>query len=253
MEPQDNPSPALASPLEAPRRFGPSGRALAQRRAVLTAVKAALFACLLLLAWGFAPPSLLFNLAKWAVVAAACWGLWQAGSDWVLGPLAARELKLHGHALELGRGDFRRLVVFDSLRHIHAVQAKGGGRFISLRLDTDDDSVLLRDLQGLPEAFADLAAKKPEKCLIEIEERAVDWGEPLPWLAVAGGGALLLALLLAWLMEPETLRSAAGRLMVAESLALGAWRPLGRSRRLPAVAGEITGLLLLLAVGWLMA
>lgn len=187
----DNPSPVWAAPLAAPRRFGPSKRALLQRRAALLALAVVLFVCLVLLLRGWGPRFLHWQLAQGLGAAALAAWFWREGSKRLLEPLSVRELKLHSHALELGRGDFRRLVVFNTLRHIHAVQAKGGGRFISLRLDTDEASVGLRDLEGLSEAFAELAAKKPEHCLIEIEERAVDWGEPLPWLFVIGAVVLL--------------------------------------------------------------
>jgi hypothetical protein len=242
--------PSLPEPV---RRFGASARALGQRVLLLRVLKGLLLACLLLLAWKFQPPMLWLNLLKWILVAGMAWGLWQAQGEAVRRPLAERELRLHEHALELGRGDFKRLLVFESLRHIHAVQAKGGGRFHSIRLDTDDDSVLLRDLDGLPEAFAALAARKPDRCLIEIEEKGVDWGEPLPWALALGAAAVLLGLLMVLGLESDTLRASAGRLMMADGLALGAWRPLGRGQRWPAVGGEILGLVLLSALGYMLA
>jgi hypothetical protein len=177
------------------RRFGPSARALGQRRALLTAVKLALGALAGLLAWRFWPASLGAALGLALGLLALAWGLWRWRGLAVLAPLAERELRLHAHALELRRGDFKRFVVFESLRHIRVVQAPRGERLLSLRLDTDDDSLLLRDLDGLPEAFAAIAGAKPDKTLIEIDEQRVDWGEPLPWALALTAGILILGAL----------------------------------------------------------
>lgn len=167
-----------------PRRFGPSARALGQRRALLGALKALAFggACLVAIAW---PAELLpLELAKWLLVAVLGWGLWTARGTWLLRPLLERELLLQEVALELKRGAFKRLVVFEGLRHIQVIQGPGP-RVISLRLDLDDDSVALRDLEGLDEVLGALAAAKDPRTMIEVEERRLDWGEPLPWAGVA--------------------------------------------------------------------
>lgn len=182
-------------PAAAPtRRFGPSRRALGQRRALVYSFKAGLWVCALLAARQFWPTAGVLVLVLTALLLALAWGLWRwQGLDVLLTPLAERELTLHAQALELRRGDFKRFVVFESLRHIRVVQVPGGRRLISLRLELDDDSLLLRDLDGLPEAFAALVGAKPDKTLVEIDEQSVDWGEPLPWALVA-----LAAILLAW-------------------------------------------------------
>lgn len=184
-------------PLEeaAGRRFGPSQRALAQRRALWSAFKAALGALGVLAAWAAWPQGAAARGAAILALAALAWALWRWRGLAFLAPLAERELRLHAHAVELRRGDFKRFVVFEGLRHVSVVQAPGGGRLLSLRLDTDEDSVLLRDLDGLPEAFAAIAGAKPDHALIEIAERRVDWGEPLPWALALGAGALALGTL----------------------------------------------------------
>lgn len=169
-----------------PRSFGPSARALGQRRALLWALRALAVLAALLLSRGL-PSGLPARLGLAAAVALCFWGTRPAA---LLRPLQERELGLHANALELRRGAFKRFVVFEALRHIHVVQSKGGERLLSLRLDTEDDSLLIRDMDGLPEAFAAMAGAKSERTLIEIEERRVDWGEPLAWtLGVAAIGA----------------------------------------------------------------
>jgi hypothetical protein len=67
---------------------------------------------------------------------------------------------------------------------------------IALALITADDTVLLRDLEGLGEVFAMLSQVKPQGVLIEVEEKRVDWGEPLPWMLGLAVGALGVLVLL---------------------------------------------------------
>lgn len=184
-------SPVLATP---PRRFGPSERALWQRERLLLAVKLGAVAVLGMSGLLIQPTPPTLILAKWTVLGLAAWGFWLLAGRTLLRPLREREMLLQDQALELRRGDFKRIVVYESLRHVVVVQGPSE-RLISLRLDLDDDSVLLRDLEGLPEAFAAVAGAKPDQAVIEIEERRVDWGEPLPWALLALVGGLLAALL----------------------------------------------------------
>ena len=186
----DVPFPTRPAP---PRQFGPSRRALAQRRGLLGA-------CLLipleLGILGIHPALLGLRLGLRLGLAALAWGLWRAGDATLLGPLRQRQLLLHDQALELRRGAFTRFVVYEALRHVKVVQGPGE-RLLSLTLDLDDDSVVLRDLEGLPEAFAAVAGAKPDGAVIEIDERRIDWGEPLPWALLALAVAVGLGLL-AW-------------------------------------------------------
>ncbi len=183
---------AAAAPSAA--RFVASHRALAQRRALalLLAALAGLAAALLLQGGRS-------GLSRW-VPAAALLGA-GALAALVLGlrdPLKAREVLLGEHALELRRGSFRRLVVFESIRHLRTEQSPDG-RLWSLRLDLEDDSVTLRDLEGLSRLFAETAQRRPAGSLIEVHEAPVDWGEPLPWiLLILGLGTL--AALLGWIL-----------------------------------------------------
>jgi len=133
-------------------------------------------------------------LAQWLMLAALGWGLWRRSRQALLQPLLERELLLHDQALELKRGAFTRFVVYSGLRHVKVVQGPGE-RLLSLTLELDDDSVVLRDLDGLPEAFAAVAGAKPDAAVIEIEERRFDWGEPLPWAVLAAAAGVLVALL----------------------------------------------------------
>ena len=178
-----DPSDTLKPLAQPPRNFGPSQRALGQRRLVLGLT--------------LQPDEAASRLALWAGLAVAGGALWFWQGRRVLAPLAERRLLLHDQALELQRGVFKRFVVYEGLRHVKVVQGPQE-RLLSLRLDLDDDSVLLRDLEGLPEAFAAVAGAKPDSAVIEIEERRFDWGEPMPWmvLALAASLALGLALLL---------------------------------------------------------
>jgi hypothetical protein len=192
-----DPSDTLKSLAQPPRNFGPSQRALGQRRLVLGLLRGAGMGLLLVLGLTLQPDEAASRLALWAGLAVAGGALWFWQGRRVLAPLAERRLLLHDQALELQRGVFKRFVVYEGLRHVKVVQGPQE-RLLSLRLDLDDDSVLLRDLEGLPEAFAAVAGAKPDSAVIEIEERRFDWGEPMPWmvLALAASLALGLALLL---------------------------------------------------------
>ena len=183
-----------AAPSQAPRRFGPSPRAVTQRRWLVRACKLLLLSGLLALGLSSRPSLVGLILAQWLTLAALGWALWRAGDKRLLGPLLERELLLHEQALELRRGDFKRYVVYEALRHVKVVQGPGE-RLLSLTLELEDDSVVLRDLDGLPEAFAAVAGAKPDSAVIEIEERRFDWGEPLPWAVLALMAALGLGLL----------------------------------------------------------
>jgi len=192
-----DPSDTLKPLAQPPRNFGPSQRALGQRRLVLGLLRGAGMGLLLVLGLTLQPDEAASRLALWAGLAVAGGALWFWQGRRVLAPLAERRLLLHDQALELQRGVFKRFVVYEGLRHVKVVQGPQE-RLLSLRLDLDDDSVLLRDLEGLPEAFAAVAGAKPDSAVIEIEERRFDWGEPMPWmvLALAASLALGLALLL---------------------------------------------------------
>ncbi|HTA16440.1 MAG TPA: hypothetical protein VK786_01680, partial [bacterium] len=191
---------AETEPSTGPVRFGPSPRALSQRRILAGALAAMILLCL----WsclGAAPAMPGLGWVRWLEAAALVLGLWlvvrAAGSN----PLAGREVLLHPQALELRRADFRRLVVFASIRHIRIIQSPGG-RLWSLRLDLEDDSVTLRDVDGLPRIFAAAAQNRPAGVLIEVEELRVDWGEPRPWILLALSLALLGAVAEALFMRP---------------------------------------------------
>jgi hypothetical protein len=130
------------------------------------------------------------------LAAGLAWALWRVLRSLGSSPLTGREVLLRPQALELRRGGFRRLVVFESIRHLHIAQSPGG-RLWRLRLDLEDDSVTLRDVDGLPRIFAAAAERRPAGVLIEVEEVRVDWEEPLPWILLALVLTLLAALGLA--------------------------------------------------------
>ncbi|HTA17085.1 MAG TPA: hypothetical protein VK786_05000, partial [bacterium] len=123
---------AEAEPSAGPVRFGPSPRALSQRRILAGVLAVVILLCLWMTLGSPAVPG--WAWARWLQAAALVWGLWlvvrAAGSN----PLAGREVLLHPQALELRRADFRRLVVFESIRHLRITQSPGG-RLWSLRLD----------------------------------------------------------------------------------------------------------------------
>jgi hypothetical protein len=219
-----------------------------QRRSLAWAFKALWLLLLLTLGLTFQPPAPALGLLKWAILAALAWGLWRGGERRLLGPLLERELLLHDQALELRRGTFKRFVVYSSLRHVKVVQGPQE-RLLSLTLDLDDDSVTLRDLDGLPEAFAAVAGSKPDSAVIEIEERRMDWAEPLPWALLAVALCLLLVALAASLMADEAVLKADARLMMLQGCLLGAWRPFGREQP-RMVAPELGFALVLLTLGW---
>jgi hypothetical protein len=142
--------------------------------------------------------------------------------------LHQRHLLLHENALELNRGGFRRFVVFESLQHVQLIQGRHE-RLVALVLHTADDSVLLRDMEGLGEVFAAVSAAKPPKVLIEVESRRVDWGEPLPW-ALALGAAVLVLCFFFWIAPWSRLTYArnVGRLLLLNGVTLALWRPVSR-------------------------
>jgi hypothetical protein len=211
-----------------PRRFGPSSRALAQRQALLITVKALALGALLLLALIFNPPFWWALALKWAAVAGLGWGVWRMPGSALLDPIQKRHLLLHEQALELNRDGFRRFVVFEGLKHIKAVQGRDE-RLLALVLHTADDSVVLRDIEGLGEVFAAVSAAKPQGVLIEAETRPVDWGEPLPW-AMALGAATLLVCLTLWAAPWQKAAYVVGdgRLMLLNGCGLALWRPASR-------------------------
>jgi hypothetical protein len=184
------------TPAPPPRNFGPSQRALSQRRLVLALLRGAGLGLLLVLGLTCQGDEPRTRLALWAVLAVAAVALWRWQGRRLLAPLAERRLLLHDQALELQRGAFKRFVVYEGLRHVKLVQGPDE-RLLSLRLDLDDDSVLLRDLEGLPEAFAAVAGSKPDSAIIEIEQHRLDWGEPVPWIVLSLGMVLLFGLCLA--------------------------------------------------------
>lgn len=181
-----NPSFELA---EGPRRFGPSARALKQRRWLLLLLKLLAFLAVGLLWWDLSLANDLDPSLRLGVLALLGGSLLLIPSRPFLRPLQQRSLLLHEQALELQRGTFRRFVVFENLKHIQAWQGRDE-RMIALALITADDTVLLRDLEGLGEVFALLSQVKPQGVLIEVEEKRVDWGEPLPWMLGLALGAL---------------------------------------------------------------
>jgi len=189
------PAPSLESVF--PERFGPAPRALLQRRLLVGCLGLLIAAGPLLILHALPPPAgwgwLRWGLPPLQVLALL--GLALLGAS---DPLRSRSALLHAQGLELRRGPFRRLIVFESLRHLHLAQA-AGGRLISLRLDLEDGSVTLRDLDGLERILEAAAQRRPANTSIEVEERRVDWGEPLPWtllaLAVIVAASLGLALL----------------------------------------------------------
>lgn len=179
---------------EGPRRFGPSARALKQRRWLLLLLKLLAFLAAGLLWWELSLANEVALSLRLGVLVLLGGGLLLIPSRFFLRPLQQRSLQLHEHALELQRGSFRRFVVFENLKHIQAWQGTDE-RMIALALHTADDTVLLRDLESLGEVFATLSQVKPQGVLIEVEEKRVDWGEPLPWmlgLAILALAALVL-------------------------------------------------------------
>jgi len=77
-------------------------------------------------------------------------------------------------------------VVVERIRNLSLTRGTGR-RIVSLRLDLEDDSVTLRDLQGMESIFEAAAQGRPEKALIEVAEIHLDWGEPAPWIVLAVG------------------------------------------------------------------
>ncbi len=193
---QDEERPPLAAPPAGPRRFWPSKRALGQRLALLWAVKLLTLATLLVLGLSLATPDPMLESVQWGLIAALAGGsLWFKGGAY-FDPAKQRQVFLHEQALEINRGGYRRFVVFESLKHIKAYQGSDD-RMQALELHTADDTVWLRDLEGLGEIFVALSAGKPAGVLVEVEERRVDWGEPLPW-GLGLGFAVVALIGLAW-------------------------------------------------------
>ncbi len=178
------------------RRFGPSTRALKQRRWLVLLFKLVLTAIVVVALQALEPKNETLALIVWLAAALAGARLWTREGALVLDPIRRKQVLLHEAVLELSRGGYRRFVVFEGLKHIQAVQ-DAGEHIIEIRLHTADDSVLIRDVEGLGEIFAAVCAAKPAGVLVEVAEKKVDWGEPLPWVISLGLSAFL-ALGLAW-------------------------------------------------------
>jgi len=197
----EEPEPAPAAlPPSGPLRLGPAPRALRQRLALLW-VLAGLFLAGFLMAlrtqaalpgWPWFQGVLAFGF---------CSGLWGIRKAARAPSLAGREVFLSGHALEVRRGAFRRLVVFESIRHLCLLRTYSG-RLVSLRLDLEDDSVTLRDVDGLARIFETAAQGRPPGDRIELQECRVDWVEPLPWMVMALLAALAAGLAVALDLPP---------------------------------------------------
>ena len=228
-----------AEPVAQVRHFGPSARALSQRQLLVLVVKGLTVLSLIVLLLMFQPPVWWAELLKWAIAAALAGGLWRAQGTALLTPIQQRSVLLHDQALELKRGDYRRFIVFSSLRHIQAFQGPDE-RMQSLLLHTDDGSLTVRDVEGLGEIFVALSAAKPQGVMIEIESRRVDWGEPLPWMLSLGAAALVIALML-WMapwQKPAYL-SGNGRLLIWNGAAIALWRPASRGSQWQRQAPEV--------------
>jgi hypothetical protein len=247
------PAPAAVPAAPEPLRFGSSQRALSQRRGLVWLFKGLLLSIFLILALKFQPPELWAVALKWLAFGAIVWGLWQARGRLFMDALLERELIIHANALEMRRGSFRRFLVFESLRHIKVVQSPGGERLLSIRLDTEDDSLLLRGMDGLPEAFAAIAGAKPDRTLIEIDEQRIDWGEPLPWALAAGAAVLLLGWLLLGLWGTADVVHASGKLLLGNGILLAVWHPLSRGQTWAVRAGELGCLLSFAYLGYVLA
>jgi hypothetical protein len=226
-DPQVNPVAEPLVPRE-PRRFGASERALQQRRLLILGVKGLALACLGVLLLIFQPPVWWAELLKWTVAAALGWGLWRMKGAALLDPLHQRHLLLHEHAIELNRAGFRRFVVFESLQHVQLIQGRDE-RLVALVLHTADDSVVLRDTDGLGEIFAAVSIAKPPTVFIEVVHKPVDWGEPLPWALTLGAVVLILCFLF-WIApwSKQAYAKGNGRLLVLNGAVLAFWRPSSR-------------------------
>jgi hypothetical protein len=238
--PDPQPSPAIETPVpREPRRFGASERALRQRRILVAAIKGLVLACLAVLMLIVQPPWWWAELLKWAVAVALGWGLWRMPGAALLQPLQQRHLLLHENALELNRGGFRRFVVFESLQHVQLLQGRDE-RLVALVLHTADDSVVLRDMDGMGEVFAAVSVAKPPSVLIEVDSRPVDWGEPLPW-ALALGAVVLLLCFLFWIApwSKQAYARGIGRLLIFNGATLALWRPASRGALWPQQAPEV--------------
>lgn len=237
-----------AAPTE-PRRFGPSDRALGQRRALLLGVKVVTLVSLAVILSMFQPPLWWVGPLKWSLGLLLGWGIWRLHGAALLDPIRQRQLVLHPHALELSRGDFKRIVVFENLYHIHATQG-ADERMVSIVLHTADDSIVLRDLESLGEIFTALSAAKPASVLIEVETKRIDWGEPLPWTVAFGVLALFFALL-AWTAPWQQLAYVQnnGRLLFLDGGLLVLGRPASRGVHWWQQAPEVTLGLLFVGLG----
>jgi hypothetical protein len=181
------------TPMEtqAPHSFGPSARALKQRRWLLLAFRLLVLAVLCLAIRQLKLASGTQALLMLGALALA----WLPPGGRILAPLESRRVLLHSQALELQRGQFRRFIVFENIRHVHAVRGPRE-RMIALYLHTGDDTVAIRDVEGLAQIFTAISAAKPANVLIEMEDRRLDWGEPLAWMVIVAFGTIIGTILI---------------------------------------------------------
>ena len=228
--------------------FAPSPQRLRAFKALLGTLRILGLLVLLLtarrlsLSWG---PLQALVLALLLAAGAAWLG---AGGQALLQAASSRRVLIHEQALELRSRGFSRFVVFESLRHLSMAQGPQE-QVLSLTLHTEDDSLRLAGFEGMGRLFSELAARKPTACLLEVEERKLDLGDPLPAAALAG----LAAALAGWGLSSALGSVAEGRvvggLLLANGLGLAWWRPVSRGGAWWAGAGEVALALLMAGFG----
>ncbi len=202
-------------------------RALAERVLLGHLLKLALFALLMALGVVVAPDSTLLQLIKWALLLAMGYGVIKIPESTWTAALSARKATLRESAIEITHGDYTRIIVFGSLRHVKMIQAKDE-RVLALELHTEDDTIILRDLTNLERLFGAICAQRPKEAMIEVEESHLDKLSPKTWAIAAIVIAILCGLILNNSLDRQTTLKLNGLLFLSSGLTLSFLRPLSQ-------------------------
>jgi len=225
--------------------FQVSPRALKGRRALVISLKLALMA----VAWALAlavDNSGVAAAIKWALAFMITVGLYEMDGAALFRPLLDRELRLQPGAIEERRGLFTRFITYERFEHLRVTQDLRE-RVTRIVIDTDEGSLALWGYEGMERLFAELAARKPGRVMIEVQVRRFSIApESKALAAILLGASLSLAALWGREISPEALRRACGALLALAALSLLAWRPFSKKGTRKAQVIEI---LIALALG----
>ncbi len=207
--------------------FQVASRALRGRRALIFALKLSLAA----VTWALAAAIDTSGVAaaiKWALAFMTTVGLYEMDGASFFRPLLDRELHLQPGAIEERRGLFTRFITYDRFEHLRVTQDRHE-RVTRIVIDSDEGSLALWGYEGMERLFAELAARKPAKIMIEVQVSRFNFAPETKALgAILLGAALSLATLWGREISADALRRACGALLAVAASSMLVWRPFSR-------------------------